>query len=298
MTRLTLGRPRGLNAAQQHDEQVMVTMAADQLLTGNNTHHPIDLSVPFNLTVDTPTPPSSLPRSLNIAVWNCRGGIESKLVELQHLFRISNCDVLVLNETFRRPGVPWPSYFPPLIAESTDQSNSLTRCAGGVAVVANPANIARIKSISVLDNPSTDGTKVCVRVNNLIILGVYIPPSSPQLLEVYSSLAHQLTAGNTPVVICGDMNAHSRQFGAASQNLAGSYLEYLVHPRGSSSFFRADTGVAPTRPSTNGSGGSIIDFIFAANSNLADGRCFDSVDWSSDHRPISCVATPPSTSLR
>jgi hypothetical protein len=169
------GRPRGLIAAQQQQEEVMVTIAADQILSNNNLLPILDLSASFDLMADAPNARSIMPRSLKIAVWNCRGGIETKLNEIQNLFRVSNCDILVLNETFRRPGVPWPSYFPPLIAESTDHSNSLTRCAAGVAVVVNPLQIRNIKSFSILDNPSTDGTKVCVRVNNLTIIAVYVP---------------------------------------------------------------------------------------------------------------------------
>jgi hypothetical protein len=90
------------------------------------------------------------------------------------------------------------------------------------------------------------------------------------------------------------MNAHSRQLGSATPNSAGSHIDELVRPRGSSSFFLADTGPAFTRPSPRGSGGSIIDLVFGANSNLSGGHCYDGVDWTSDHRPISCTVSPQS----
>lgn len=255
---------------------------------------PSDLFTPFDLTVDIPLLPRQFPKSLKIAVWNCRGGIESKLNELKTLFLLSNCDILILNETFRRPGVPWPSYFPPLLAESTDHSISVTRCPAGVAVVANPSRIRNIKSFSLLEPPSDDGTKVCLKINNLTLLAIYIPPSSPQILLRYVQQAHNLSSANNPIVICGDMNAHSRQLGSATPNSAGSHIDELVRPRGSSSFFLADTGPAFTRPSPRGSGGSIIDLVFGANSNLSGGHCYDGVDWTSDHRPISCTVSPQS----
>lgn len=80
----------------------MVDEAADQpSVDGNDLSHSF-LSGPLS------PPPSvrSFPKSLTFAVWNCRGGIRDKLYWLDCLFRTSNCDVLVLNETFRKAGTP------------------------------------------------------------------------------------------------------------------------------------------------------------------------------------------------
>ena len=63
--------------------------------------------------------------STEVAVWNCRGGLEQKLNEIQLLFHLSNCDILVLNETFRRSRTRWPSYFPPrFVTYSSDKCRS------------------------------------------------------------------------------------------------------------------------------------------------------------------------------
>ena len=272
----------------------MIEEAANHLTNNvrNDSLPPLDLIAPFDLTVLSPNSAEPLPRSLRVAVWNCRGGLELKLNEIQLLFRLSNCDILVLNETFRRPGTRWPSYFPPLLGESTDHASSPTRCPAGVAIVANPLRIRNIKSFSAVDHPASDGTKVCIKVNNIVILAVYIPPSSPNLLAEYVAQAHRLSSERESVIFCGDMNAHSRQYGAVIQNLAGTHIDTLTLPRGSSSFFRANTGPAFTRPSLSGQGGSVIDFIFGANADLTEGRCYDFVDWTSDHRPISCCVVP------
>ena len=65
------------------------------------------------------------------------------------------------------------------------------------------------------------------------------------------------------------LDAHCRSLGSPSPNQAGSLTDAFLRPRGSASFFRADTGV-----------------------NLSNAKCHDERDWCSDHRPISCTATP------
>ncbi len=249
--------PRGHPAAPV--ERVMIEEAANHL-----TNIVRNDSAPCDLTVLSPNSAEPLSSSLRVAVWNCRGGLELKLNEIQLLFRLSNCDILVLNETFRRPGTRWPSYFPPLLGESTDHASSPTRCPAGVAIVANSRRIENIKSFSAVDHPASDGTKVCIKVNNVVILAVYIPPYSPNLLAEYVAQAHRLSSERESVIFCGDMNA--------THNLAGTHIDALTLPRGSSSFFRANTGPAFTRPSLSGQGGSVIDFIFGANADLTELR--------------------------
>jgi len=265
----------------------MVDQAADQpSVDGNDSSQ--------NFLFSPLTPPASnksFPKSLKIAVWNCRGGLRDKLDWFDFLFRVSDCDLLILNETFRKPGTPWPSYFPPLLGESTNNSASPTRSSAGVAVVANPARLRNIKFFATLEPPAIDGTKVCLLVNNMTILAVYVPPSSPELLSEYVTLAQELS-NVRPVVFCGDFNAHSALFCRSPSNPAGRVLEGLLTPRGQNSFFRANTGPAFTRIPSEGQAGSIIDFIFASKCNMTDSRCFDSHDWPSDHRPISSQITP------
>ena len=124
----------------------------------------------------------------------------------------------------------------------------------------------------------------------VVILAVYIPTSSPNQLAKYE--ARRLSSESESVIFYGDMNAHSRQLGPVTQNLAGTDIDALTLPRGPSSFFRADTGSAFTRPYPAIQGGSVIDFIFDAHADLTEGRCYDLADWTSDHRPISCCVVP------
>ena len=87
------------------------------------------------------------------------------------------------------------------------------------------------------------------------------------------------------------LDAHCRSLGSPSPNQAGSLTDAFLRPRGSASFFRTDTGPSSTRPSTSGPG-SIIDHILGTGVNLSNAKCHDERDWCSDHRPISCTATP------
>ena len=159
-------------------------------------------------------------------------------------------------------------------------------------MVANETSLHKIRSFSLLEPPCSSGTKLCLRINNFTLLAVYIPPSSPHLLQLYANQARSYAAAGTPVVLCGDLNAHSMNLGASFTNEAGTYLDNLLLPNGPASFFRANTGPEATRPNSSATGGSIIDFIIASNSDINDGRCYAETDWPSDHRPISCQITP------
>ena len=169
-----------------------------------------------------------------------------------------------------------------------------TRCSASVAVLANPDPEIRrrITSFALLEQPSPDGTRVCCRVNNLTILAVYAPPGACRLLQDHLNLAESLVSQSPDAtILCGDLNAYCRSLGASPPNQAGAITDNFLRPRGSMSFFRADTGPAATRPSSSGAG-SIIDQIIGSSVNLTNGKCYDDRDWLSDHRPISCTVTP------
>jgi len=82
----------------------------------------------------------NFPGSLTIASWNCCG-IKHKYHSIHNIFRLTGVDILVLNETFRLPGVPWPRSLPPCLAEATNSGSSSTRLANGVAVLVNPQSL-------------------------------------------------------------------------------------------------------------------------------------------------------------
>ena len=156
----------------------MIDQAADQLLptsrnASNNSLHPTPPPM-TNPLHSIPNTSSKLPKTLRVGVWNCQGGIHDKLPELTTLFSLGKLDLLILNETFRRPNASWPSFFPPILAESTNSAPTDSRGSAGVAILANPdpETRRRISSFSLLEQPSSDGTRVCLKVNNLIILAV------------------------------------------------------------------------------------------------------------------------------
>ena len=241
--------PRARIAAQP--EEVMIDGAADHSNNNLELNSPLshlDPVSPFMLTILPRPSISSLPKHISIGVWNIRGNIPDKINEMHRFFQSSSCDILVLNETFRTPNSSWPRSHPPLLAESCSSAPTATRHPAGVAVIANRDNLHKLRSFSLLEFPCPNGTKVCLRINNFILLAVYIPPTSPILLRSYAAQARTLASDGTPVILCGDLNAHSTNLGSHHDNEAGGYLNALLCPHGPNRFFRLDTGPEPTRP--------------------------------------------------
>ena len=239
---------------------------------------------------------SEFPASLKITVWNCKG-VTVRDQEIYPVMDEIGCDILVLTETFRFPGCPWSKFMPPCIGESTaiPLATSLKNSAG-VAVLVNPDSVSsdRIKSFSILDVDLLHGSKVVMKINNFILFAAYTAPnpSGTALLRQFSSEALSLSQDGSPVVFCGDFNAHASLWGSRLTNDRGKIMCDLLTHR----FFRADTGKEPTRPANRIDSvvteGSIIDHIFGANIDLCHAKCHSLIAQSSDHRPISATVVP------
>ena len=242
---------------------------------------------------------SALPRSLILGVWNCRG-IASKHLQIANLFEESEADIIVLNETFRKAGTPWPALLPPCLAEATAAADSSeTRPPAGVAVLLNPRNAlgdGRIKRFEILESDNVLGTKVVIRVNNVIIFAVYCPPSveGEQLLATYGAEAADLASNGSSVVFCGDLNVVP-PLSPATYNMRSRW-NTLVSSLPPALFFRGDTGGTPTRPSNRSDSvnlhGNILDHVFGANTNLCEGKVLDAFAHTSDHHPVLIRVVP------
>lgn len=245
---------------------------------------------------DRPSTRFSFPRSLILTVWNCRGLI-SKAPEIYHVMDETKCDILVLTETFRFPGCPWPRDLPPCIGESTaNPVPSSTRNSAGVAVLVNPTSVisGRIGYYSLIEADNLFGSKVLLKINNFFLFAAYTAPSSDgsELLRSYTQHALNLSVNREPLVFCGDFNAHSTLWGSIATNDRG----HLVHDLLTGGFFRAETGPEATRPSSRVdsvvSEGSIIDHILGSHVDLCLAQCHSSIAQTSDHRPISVTVVP------
>ena len=232
----------------------------------------------------------SFPASLKIAVWNCRG-VASKSHTIRNLFLTTGADLLVLNETFRRAHTPWPSDLPPCLAEATALSESQTRQPNGVAVLVNPDAIGlngSIRSFSILEVDNIHGLKVTLKVNQFILIAVYVPTSlGPDFFRSVLNDANLFARDQQPVILCGDLNAiHAPELVSNPAALS----RHRILASGSGYFHRVDTGLEPTRPSNRIDSvdllGTIIDHIYVANANALDGACISSLAHSSDHHPI------------
>ena len=233
---------------------------------------------------------------MKIATWNCCG-LSSKSHQVDELFEISQADILILNETFRQPGTPWPSVLPPLLAEATSSGDSRTRQPAGVAVLANPLALrqgGKIRSCETIEVDNENGTKVVVKVNNLIIMAVYAPGSRGcDLLASFLQESSALASNGVPVVICGDLNA-PHEYNGHDGTLRARHRT-LISNLGPD-FFRADTGPVPTRPSNRPDSlnpeGNFLDHILGANVNFLESNCLSDFVHTSDHHPICARVFP------
>lgn len=230
----------------------------------------------------------NFPRSLTVVSWNCCG-IQSKYHSIHNIFRVTGADILILNETFRLPGVPWPRSLPPCIAEATNSGSSATRRANGVAVLANPNSLGingSIRTFSVLSVDNIRGLKVIVKVNNLTILATYAPTSlGNDLLTELLHEADQLSSDHSPVVLCGDLNITPL---GDTPTIPGR-VRHFYNALGAN-FFRADTGNIPTRPSNRidsvNTAGNTLDHFFGAHVQFDFSLCMHEFRHTSDHHPI------------
>ena len=236
----------------------------------------------------------NFPGSLSIVSWNCRG-ISRKYHSIHDIFRLTGADILVLNETFRLPGTPWPSSLPPCLAEATNSSSSLTRLANGVAVLANPSSLGiggSIRSYSILSVDNDHGLKVTLKINNLILMAVYAPSSAGiVLLTDLLREATDLSSNLSPVVLCGDLNVTPIDAPPNAPTRVRHFYRLL-----GGNFFRADTGPIPSRPANRldavNQVGNTLDHFFGAHVTFDLSMCLHSLVHASDHHPILTRVTP------
>lgn len=220
--------------------------------------------------------------------------MHNKELSIRSLLTLTNVDILVLNETFRRPQTPWPTDLPPCLAEATSQSASNSRFPNGVAVIANPRSLGHrgaIRSFSIIEIDNVNGMKIVLKVNQFTIFAIYAPTSAGVTpLTEFAMEAKQAASSGSPVIFCGDLNAsHTDDVGHLDYSQRRRYralAEHLGPP-----FFRVDTGTEATRPANRidarNIDGTFIDHIFVANANGLDGRCLSSFGHRSDHHPLT-----------
>jgi hypothetical protein len=243
----------------------------------------------------------SFPSSLRLAMWNCRG-IKSKYHQIWDLFLDNDVDVVILNETFRLPGSVWPKNLPPCIGEATGPPiiHEGHRVPNGVAVLVNPKSITakgKIRKVELLEVENLTGTKVVVKVNNLIIFAVYTPTSmGPELLTRYAQEAKVYSQDNASVVFTGDLNTLPSVIDVENVTHSESVRFRTLNSSLGSRFIRADTGPNATRPANRADsirpGGNILDHFFGSEVDFREGNCLIDFPQVSDHQPIIAVVSP------
>lgn len=266
----------------------------------DNVFPDIDPLVLFDVQRANARRAGSFPRTLKIAMWNCRG-LKSKFHDIWNLMETLDADIVILNETFRSSKTIWPSKLPPCLAEATFQPDTDTgyrRNINGVAVLVNPRSIranGAIRKFEIIEVDNVLGTKVVLKINNFILYAVYTPTSmGVDILSEYLLEARSMARDGQAVVFCGDLNAIPVTT-ASSSTLERSRHQALM-AGAASILIRADTGPLPTRPvnphNPNCVEGNILDHILGAHVDFIEPCCVTDLGHSSDHHPIMVTVRP------
>ena len=152
-----------------------------------------------------------------ILQWNCRG-LAANLDELQILIQQHTPAVICLQETMCRQGAvnlrQYQSFYAPTATDSSHR--------GGVAVLVKN----RVPHSLVPLNSTLPAVAVRVTLHRPItICSLYLPPSLNYTLGDLLALVNQLPS---PVVFCGDFNAHSSLWGVQALDTKGKVVEDLL----------------------------------------------------------------------
>ncbi|MEW8547197.1 MAG: endonuclease/exonuclease/phosphatase family protein, partial [Candidatus Thiodiazotropha sp.] len=157
--------------------------------------------------------------TLNCQSWNtCKQGIG-------HLLENNNIGILCLSET-------WESETNPVNFQNWEVfSKSREGGHGGVAILVKPSKDFLVQKVNNVDFGSLEA--VCVKVNTktheIVILNVYIPPEKTDLMRHLIVVAEILSRSYKNLVITGDLNAKSLEWGNSTSNTAGNILEACMH---------------------------------------------------------------------
>lgn len=161
--------------------------------------------------------------TISICSWNVHGSLALKLTMPRFTDLLRDFDVILLQETFLRPGqedsVVLPDGFS-IFAASRPDSRAMAQQAGGVATLVRDT----LRPRRLPCTTTADVLPILVR-DELIVLNVYLaPPSSPWLShddippeqamnECIASLAGQVDRG-IHLCVMGDLNARTSSLSA------------------------------------------------------------------------------------
>lgn len=211
-----------------------------------------------------------------IAYWNANG-VSNKKIELEHFLKEKNIDVMIIVETFLKPGQRFN-----VNNYSCCRLDRLVSTKGGILILIK-RNI-KYDFMSSFKLEVVEALGIQLRTSNglLSIVGAYHPGSNKTISKFRSDIK-RLTKIRNNFIICGDLNARHRMWNCASTNSAGKSL-FEELQKGQFFIFYPDT---PTHyPADSTRNASTIDLtITKINHNLSDLKT--STDFTSDHLPVT-----------
>ncbi|XP_017778567.1 PREDICTED: RNA-directed DNA polymerase from mobile element jockey-like [Nicrophorus vespilloides] len=213
---------------------------------------------------------------VTVLSWNIKS-IHSNQSDLNRICDTNDIDVVLLNETWLRPGVRCsvPNY--------KALHNRREDGKGGVSLLVK-SSIASSISIPSFKHP-TNAQFAQTKIDGLLIISAYIPPNVYMRRDAWDRL---LSNAERPFILMGDLNAHHLHWGHATNNTNGRELMAAIHAHGLVML----NDMRPTRLKQGSP--SILDLLLAspeAALNLTSSTWQDT--FGSDHYPILCESSPP-----
>ena len=236
----------------------------------------------------------SAPNVLNIGVVNVRGNFSNRPQVVENLIREKSLDVLICTETHLISSTSFRSSFNFHSVQFVPKFHLGEGHKAGVAVIYNPS----IPFPPILESEDTQlGCWLMVRVGNLRIAAVYIPPNSNQatIEGIFRAMQPDLPGD---FLLCGDLNAHMEEWGDQVNSTQGRQIKQMTWEYG---LIRIKTDPEKTwtrHLAFNNRHGifheyfSTVDHIFASGD--VHSRCTRVKVWKhenvfdSDHRLLTC----------
>jgi hypothetical protein len=222
---------------------------------------------------------TSTTKQLKFMTWNA-GGLKNKLDALIRFMDAQQIHFAIITETWFLPerGLPKILEKASAVAQETPFRY---RGSNGVSLLVNPFiknNIAGRFEIIGKDN--LNGQFVAFRIASIIFLGVYYPPSSPNIDTWLDETLQKLCISPTdPLVLLGDFNSRHKAWDDTITNRNGRLLEQWSAGYG---FARARCGGQFSFISQHGQ--STIDHIIS-NSAVHSGKTGSKVTFNDEHLP-------------
>lgn len=212
-----------------------------------------------------------LPAQLKVSFWNCQG-VQNKKLELQKFLEEYNIDVMLLSETFLKPGSRLA-----IANYKTYRNDRLLQPGGGTAILIKQ-NIEH-HELPPQENLTFEcnGITVNTKKQPISIWSAYCSPNETLDPNQISALFRSTKA----TILAGDLNAKNKIWNSKTNNTRGRILKQMADQQNIIITAPED----PTHIHTPNNTTEVLDIALLKNLSL-EYDIATKHDLSSDHRPV------------